>query len=107
MQHVLYDNYLQAQILSQEEEVSVRRIESYEDLMLHLESGGECERDVEFLPSTEEMLERRAAGQGLTRPELSVLLAYAKRSVYAALLECELPDSDYLATGPAPVLPAA
>ena len=34
----------------------------------------------------------------MTRPELSVLLAYAKRNVYAALLESDLPDSEYLAT---------
>ena len=95
--HVLYDNYLQAQILSQEEEVSVQRLEACEDLMQRLEADGELEREVEFLPSTEEMLERRAAGQGLTRPELSVLLAYAKRSAYAALLLSDLPDSEYLA----------
>ena len=98
VQHVLYDNYLQAQILSQEEEVSLRRIEAYEDLMVQLEADGELARDVEFLPTTDEMLERRAAGQGMTRPELSVLLAYAKRNVYAALLESDLPDSEYLAT---------
>jgi len=97
VQHVLYDNYLQAQILSQEEEVSVQRVEAYEELMQQLEADGEVERDVEFLPTTEEMLERRAAGQGLTRPELSVLLAYAKRSVYSALLDSDLPDTDYLA----------
>jgi glutamate dehydrogenase len=97
VQHVLYDNYLQAQILSQEEEASARRIEAYEDLMTQLEAEGELEREVEFLPSTDEMLERRASGEGLTRPELSVLLAYAKRSVYSALLTSDLPDSDYLA----------
>jgi glutamate dehydrogenase len=97
VQHVLYDNYLQAQILSQEEEVSIRRIEAYEDLMVHLEAEGELEREVEFLPTTDEMLERRANGQGMTRPELSVLLAYAKRSVYEALLDSDLPDTDYLA----------
>ena len=65
--------------------------------MQQLEAEGELDREVEFLPSTEEMMERRAAGQGLTRPELSVLLAYAKRSVYSALLQSDLPDSDYLA----------
>jgi glutamate dehydrogenase len=94
---VLYDNYLQAQILSQEDEVSIQRIESYEDLMRMLEAEGELEREVEFLPSSEEMAERRTNGLGLTRPELSVLLAYAKRSVYAALLTSDLPDSEYLA----------
>ena len=95
--HVLYDNYLQAQILSQEEELVLPRIEAYEDLMQQLEAEGELERDVEFLPTSEEMLERRADGAGLTRPEMSVLLAYAKRSVFAALLHSDLPDSLYLA----------
>jgi glutamate dehydrogenase len=96
--HVLYDNYQQAQILSQEVEVSAQRVEAYEDLMQQLEAGeGELERDVEFLPSSEEMIERRAAGQGLVRPELAVLLAYAKRSNFAALIDSDLPDSPYLA----------
>ncbi|MEX0650414.1 MAG: NAD-glutamate dehydrogenase domain-containing protein, partial [Actinomycetota bacterium] len=54
--HVLYDNYQQAQILSQEVELSAQRIEAHEDLMLQLEAGdGELERDVEFLPSSDEM----------------------------------------------------
>ena len=95
--HVLYDNYLQAQILSQEMEVSIQRIEAYEGLMVQLEAEGELERDVEFLPTTEDMLERRASGQAMVRPELAVLLAYAKRSVFKALLASDLPDSDYLA----------
>ena len=105
--HVLYDNYLQAQILSQEEEQSSQRIEAYEDLMQQLESEGELERDVEFLPTTDEMAERRANGTGMTRPELSVLLAYAKRSVFRALLESELPDSDYLVADLARYFPPA
>ena len=105
--HVLYDNYLQAQILSQEEEQSSQRIEAYEDLMQQLEAEGELERAVEFLPTTDEMTERRANGAGMTRPELSVLLAYAKRSVFRALLESELPDSDYLVADLARYFPPA
>jgi glutamate dehydrogenase len=96
VEHVLYDNYLQAQILSQEEEASSQRIEAYEDLMQQLETEGELDREVEFLPTADEMTDRRTNGLGMTRPELSVLLAYAKRSVYAALLASDLPDSDYL-----------
>ena len=105
--HVLYDNYLQAQILSQEEEQSSQRIEAYEDLMQQLEAEGELERAVESLPTTDEMTERRANGAGMTRPELSVLLAYAKRSVFRALLESELPDSDYLEADLARYFPPA
>jgi glutamate dehydrogenase len=95
VEHVLYDNYLQAQILSQEEEASAQRIEAYEELMQQLEAEGELDREVEFLPTTDEMADRRANTQGMTRPELSVLLAYAKRSVSAALLASDLPDSEY------------
>ena len=95
-QHVLYDNYLQAQILSQELRVSASRIEAYEDLMQQLEGEGELDREVEFLPSTDEMAERRAAGAGMVRPELAVLLAYAKRSLATALLRSDLPESEYL-----------
>ena len=96
--HVLYDNYQQAQILSQEMEVSAQRVEAYEDLMQQLEAGdGELEREVEFLPSSEEMADRRAAGEGLVRPELAVLLAYAKRAIFDALVTSDLPDSPYLA----------
>ncbi len=105
--HVLYDNYLQAQILSQEEEQSSQRIEAYEDLMQQLESEGELERDVEFLPTTDEMTERRANGVGMTRPELSVLLAYAKRSVFRALLETDLPNAEYLVADLARYFPPA
>ncbi len=96
VQHVLYDNYLQAQILSQELDFSVARIDAYEDLMQQLVADGELEREVEFLPASEEMWERRANAQGMVRPELAVLLAYAKRSIVAELLESDLPDSEYL-----------
>src|SRR5262249_37504818 len=50
--HVLYDNYLQAQILSQEVAVSHDRIEAYDDLMHRLETENLLERPNEFLPST-------------------------------------------------------
>jgi glutamate dehydrogenase len=42
------------------------------------------------------MAERRGRGEGLTRPELAVLLAYAKRSIKRDLLESDLPDAKYL-----------
>lgn len=96
VRHVLYDNFLQAQILSQEVEQSVSRIEAYEDLMQRLEAEGVLDRELEALPSTEEMLERRRAGLGMTRPELAVLLAYAKQHLANELLASTLPDSRYL-----------
>jgi glutamate dehydrogenase len=96
VRHVLYDNYLQAQILSQEVAASSGRLEAYEDLMTSLEAEGALERAIEYLPSTDEMAERRKAGGGMERPELCVLLAYAKRSLKQALLHSSLPDDPYL-----------
>ena len=43
-----------------------------------------------------ELGERRKRGQGLTRPELAVLLAYAKLTLYSELLESTVPDDPYL-----------
>jgi glutamate dehydrogenase len=96
VRHVLYDNFLQAQILSQEAELSRNHMEAYEDLMLSLEGEGRLERELEALPNAEEMAERRRAGKAMTRPELAVLLAYAKQSLTDALLGSSLPDSEYL-----------
>jgi glutamate dehydrogenase len=94
--HVLYDNFLQAQILSQEVGVSGHHMEAFEDLMTGLETEGILDRELEALPNGEEMAERRRAGRGMTRPELAVLLAYAKLSLTDALLSSSLPDSAYL-----------
>ena len=94
--HVLYDNYLQVQILSQEAAASSQRMEAYEALMTELESTGLLERGLEFLPSSERMAEREAAGSGMVRPELCVLLAYAKRLLREQILPSSLPDDTYL-----------
>jgi glutamate dehydrogenase len=94
--HVLYDSFLQAQMLAQEVRGSASRMFAYEDLMETLEAEGLLHRAVEFLPSPEEMADRRRGGRGLERPELAVLLAYAKRSLTDALLRSSLPDDPYL-----------
>ncbi len=96
VRRVLYDNYLQAQILSQEMAVAAERNEACEDLMLQLEAEGELDRAVEFLPTSDEMAERRGRGEGLARPELALLVAYSKRSIKRDLLDADLPDAEYL-----------
>jgi len=94
--HVLYDNYLQVQILSQESAVSNLRLENYEDLMLELESRGLLDRELESLPASEQMVERQRSGRGMARPELCVLLAYAKRLLRDDILPSTLPDDPHL-----------
>ena len=93
---VLYDNYLQAQILSQEQEIAPQRVEAHEMLMHELELEGLLDRELEALPATDVLAERQRQGRGLTRPELAVLLAYAKRSLYPKVLASAIPDDPAL-----------
>jgi glutamate dehydrogenase len=65
-------------------------------LMQMLEQRGELDRAVEFLPDEMTLAERRKRNVPLTRPELAVLLAYAKLSLYSELLDCAVPDDPYL-----------
>ena len=63
---------------------------------------GLLDRELESLPSPSAMAERQRKGRGLMRPELCVLLAYAKRSRYAKVPASTLPDDDYLTATCAP-----
>ena len=58
--------------------------------------SGHLDRALEFLPSTEEIDERHKAGRGLTRPELAILLAYAKMALYSLLIDSDVPEDPYL-----------
>jgi glutamate dehydrogenase len=89
---VVYDNYLQAQIMSQEAGRSADNLEAYDDLMKVLELDGMLDRTIEDLPSSDELVERMRERRGLERPELAVLLAYAKRWLRQALLRSDVPD---------------
>ena len=95
---ILYDNFLQAQIISQRSATSARFIEAYSDLMDRLERDGVLNREIEFLPSSEEMQQRAREGVGMARPELAVLLAYAKRNLADLLLVSSLPDDPHFET---------
>lgn len=60
--------------------------------MAILEAEGTLDRSIENLPTTDDMHERARSGIGMVSPEMSVLLAYAKRSLRRWLLDSELPD---------------
>jgi glutamate dehydrogenase len=65
--------------------------------MRTLEAEGLLDRQLEYLPGSEEMTARIAAGDGLTRPELAVLLSYTKIALSRWVLASDLPDDPYLA----------
>lgn len=93
---VLGNNYKQTQALSLAARRARERISEYKRLMADLESRGKLDRAIEFLPTEEQLAERIAANQGLTRAELSVLISYSKIDLKEALLQSLVPDDDYL-----------
>ena len=93
---VLNDNYRQNQAISLMERMSVPRLGSKQHFIQVLESQGLLDRQIEFLPSDAELTERRARGQGLTRPELAVLLSYSKLVLFQQLVDSDVPEDPYL-----------
>jgi glutamate dehydrogenase len=93
---VLRSNYLQTQAISMMETLKGPRMGAKQHFISVLEDRGVLNRQLEFLPDDEELTERRNRGEGLTRPELSVLLSYAKIVVYQQLLASDLPEDPYL-----------
>ncbi|HXY99580.1 MAG TPA: NAD-glutamate dehydrogenase [Stellaceae bacterium] len=87
---VLADNDLQGMTLSLAEAQGPERLDQQLRVMRALERAGELDRAVEFLPGDEEISARAAAGRGLTRPELAVLMAYVKHSLAHELAAADI-----------------
>jgi glutamate dehydrogenase len=94
---VLRNNYLQTLALSLAERRGMAENGFLARLMQSLEQRGLLDRAVEFLPDDVAITERTRRGQPFTRPELAVLLAYAKLTLYDDLLASSVPDDPYLA----------
>lgn len=82
---VLANNYRQSLCLSLERERCLQNVDPFLEISDQLESAGLLDRTVESFPTRKEVAAR--AAQTLTRPELAVLMAYAKLALKRALLE--------------------
>jgi glutamate dehydrogenase len=103
---VLLDNYRQVQALSITEAQAPALLEEHARQIRGLSRAGMLDRRLEFLPSDEELADRAAAGRGLTRPELAVLLAYSKVALKEELLGSDVPEDPYLSDDLERYLPA-
>jgi glutamate dehydrogenase len=95
-ERVIEANRAQALALSLERRDAPHMLDQHVDVMRLLETRGLVDRDLEALPDEEELAARRTAGEGLTQPELAVLLAYAKIAVRAALIDSDAPEDPWL-----------
>lgn len=86
-QKCLLNNYRQTQIIDSLEKHAALNMYQHARFMRHLEAEGIMSRKLENLPSDKQITDRIAKNQGLTRPELSILLSYSKLTYKNALLE--------------------
>jgi glutamate dehydrogenase len=93
---VLRDNFLQSQAISLQHAQAAERLGEHAHLIRSLELDGVLDRALEYLPSAEEIEDRRRAGDGLTRPELAMVLSYAKIALNHQLIDSDVPEDPYL-----------
>ncbi len=93
----LRNNYLQTLAISLAERAGTSELPDHRVLIEGLEERGLLDRAVEFLPTDAQLDARAAQGKGLTRPELAVILAYAKLTLFDDLVASSAIDTPYLA----------
>jgi glutamate dehydrogenase len=94
---VLRDNFEQALALALANTYAPARFDEHVFLMRQLERQGLLQRQLEGLPTGDELAARRALGKGFTRPELAVLLSYSKIALVHEIVASDAVDDPYLA----------
>ncbi|MBX2824260.1 MAG: NAD-glutamate dehydrogenase [Gammaproteobacteria bacterium] len=93
---VLQDNYLQTQCISIGLAEAARALEEHARFITHLETSHNLDREIEFLPGSEEIADRLANDSGLSSPELAVLVSYSKMTLYEQLLASDFTGDNWL-----------
>jgi glutamate dehydrogenase len=93
---VLRQNYLQPEAISITYSQAHELLNNHVQAIRSLERAGKLNRALEYLPDDETLAERQAAGLGLVPPELAVLLAYIKITLFEELTASDVPEDSYL-----------
>ena len=93
--HVLQHNYDQTLSLSLLEMNAVHELDQHAQFMRDLEARGRLDRAVEGLPDKDAIEVLAKSHRALTRPELSVLLAYGKIDLFDDMIAGHAPDDPY------------
>jgi glutamate dehydrogenase len=93
---VLYGSYTQTQAMSIALAQAVSMLDVHTRLIRRLSQVAGLHREIEFLPSEDAIIERKAARRGLLAPELAVLMAYCKIHLYTELLDSDAPEDPFL-----------
>ena len=93
---VLRNNYQQSLAISIAQRRDALDLGAIARLVRELEAKGLVDRQLEVLPGDHHMIEQARLGHGLSRPEIAVVLSYAKISLLHDLLASTVPDDPYL-----------
>lgn len=93
----LTDAYQQSEAISVTVSRQTKLLKEQLRFIHHLEKEGKLDRLLEFLPDDENLMERQLKGQGLTRPEIAVLLAYGKMMLKEQLIVEQITEEPYFA----------
>jgi glutamate dehydrogenase len=94
--HVLYASYMQTQAISLALTQAASMVDVHRRMIRRLEQATGLDRELEDLPSEDTISERKAAQQGLSAPELAVVMAYSKIYLHSRLLDSDLPEDEHL-----------
>ncbi|WP_257266541.1 NAD-glutamate dehydrogenase [Endozoicomonas sp. ONNA2] len=94
---VLRHNFLQSQRLSLSLQQNVLLFNDHRFLIRKLEQKGRLDRAQDGLPSDTELKARVKAGEGLTRPEIAILLSHTKLELFESLVSANVADDPILA----------
>ncbi|MEC7307101.1 NAD-glutamate dehydrogenase [Vibrio sp. BS-M-Sm-2] len=92
---VLDDAYCQAESISVTEHQGVGLVKEQIRFIHTMEKAGHLDRGLEYIPDDETLLEREKQGQALTRPELSVLIAYGKMVLKEDLVSDDIANDEF------------
>ncbi|WGW01805.1 NAD-glutamate dehydrogenase [Vibrio sp. YMD68] len=92
---VLDDAYCQAESISITEQQGVSLVKEQIRFIHAMEKSGHLDRALEYIPDDETLLEREKKGMALTRPELSVLIAYGKMTLKEELVHEDIAKDEF------------
>jgi len=95
---VLHHNYLQTQALSIDAAQAYSLHSENIRLIQELEREGRFKRKLEFLPDDAALAEREQLGEGLTRPEIAVLLSHSKIKLFEELCNSSISEDNSLSS---------
>ncbi|NOH47025.1 NAD-glutamate dehydrogenase [Vibrio rotiferianus] len=92
---VLDDAYRQSESISVTEQQGVGIVKEQIRFIHTMEKAGYLDRALEYIPDDETLIEREKQGLGLTRPELSVLVAYGKMVLKEQLVADDIANDEF------------